>query len=78
MHFEKFVTNRTGRLLMSIILGLGLAALFRKSCKDGRPCTQRVAPPLSEMDGKVYKFSGQCYKMEKEAVVCDASKKTYW
>lgn len=63
---------------MSIILGLGLASLFRKTCKNGKLCEQRVAPPMEKLDGKVYKFNGKFYKMEREAVDCDPKKKTYW
>ncbi len=34
MHLSKFFHTTTGKYLMSIILGLGLASLFRKVCKD--------------------------------------------
>ncbi len=33
MHLEKFVHTDTGKIIMSVLLGFGLASLFRKVCK---------------------------------------------
>ena len=33
MHLGKFVHTETGKYLMSILLGFGLASLFRTVCK---------------------------------------------
>ena len=41
MHFERLVQSDTGKAIISILLGLGLAALFKKTCK-GRKCVQYV------------------------------------
>ena len=35
---EIFLSNPTGRIILSIILGLGLAALFKKVCYDEDDC----------------------------------------
>ena len=76
MHLEKFVRSRTGRWVMSILLGLGVASLFHRVCK-GKHCYVERAPPADELeDGQVYKFDGKCYEMKRQAVSCDASKKT--
>ena len=66
MYLSKFVHSVTGRNLMSIILGLGLATFFRKMC-SGKNCIITKAPPLEEIDDKIYKFDGKCYKLEKNA-----------
>ena len=74
MHLSKFVHSSTGKIIMSIILGLGLATLFRAACK-GNQCIKRIAPPISELDGKIYKFGNNCFKLEKNHVKCDSKNK---
>jgi hypothetical protein len=73
MHLEKFVNSKPGRVMMSIILGIGLATFFRAVCQ-GKRCRTIAAPPLEEIEDQTYKFDGKCYKMEKSAVKCDTSK----
>ena len=48
MHMSKFVHSSTGKYIMSIILGIGLATLFRQACK-GSNCMVKQAPPLEEI-----------------------------
>jgi hypothetical protein len=55
MHFEKFIKTDAGRVLMSIILGVGLATLFKVSCKD-RNCLLMHAPSLDKLNDKIYKI----------------------
>ena len=73
MYLEKFVNSSTGRTVMSIILGLGLATLFRSVCK-GKRCQIMASPPMDEIVDQTYRFDGKCYKMEKHAVKCDKKK----
>lgn len=73
MYLDKFVHNSTGRVVMSILLGLGLATLFRSVCK-GKRCQIIASPPMSEIDNQIYKFDNKCYKMEKHAVKCNTNK----
>ena len=74
MYLLKFVHSETGRTIMSIILGLGLATFFRKMC-SGKNCIVSKAPPLEEIEDKIYKFDGKCYKLEKNAEMCNTKKK---
>jgi len=70
IHFNKFFENKTGRILLSIILGLGVASLFRQVCKDSN-CLLFKAPPLKEIKDKIYKHDGKCYQYEMKAAKCD-------
>lgn len=70
MHLEKFVQSSTGRYMMSILLGIGLATFFREVCK-GTGCIIKHAPPIEEIEDKVYKFDKKCYNYEKNAMQCD-------
>ena len=74
MYLDKFVHNKTGKIMMSIILGIGLATFFREVCK-GRQCRIISSPPMEEIDGQTYKFNDKCYTFEKKAVECEKNKK---
>ncbi len=39
---------------MSVLLGLGLATLFRQVCK-GKHCIHRQIPTMDEIVGKIYR-----------------------
>jgi hypothetical protein len=76
INFGKFVHSQTGKYIMSMLLGLGLASLFRAVCK-GKNCVAFYAPPLEEFDNKVYKnSSNKCVKFNPIATKCDPNKKT--
>ncbi len=74
MHLEKFVNSSTGKYLMSIILGIGLATFFRAACK-GSKCKLVRAPPFAEINDEIYRYGDKCYKLEKTATKCDKSKR---
>jgi hypothetical protein len=73
MYLSKFVNSSTGKVLMSVILGIGLATFFRAVC-TGSNCNMLVAPPIEEIEGQIYKFDDQCYKIDKTAVKCNPKK----
>ena len=73
MRFDKFINTDSGRFILSVILGLGLATLFRKACKD-RNCIVFKAPPFKDVQNKVFEFKKKCYKFKENATECNASK----
>lgn len=75
MYLEKFVHSKTGKIIMSIILGIGLATFFRQVCK-GKRCRIQRAPPFEELEEQTYKFDDKCYKIEKQATQCKKNIKT--
>jgi hypothetical protein len=75
MHLDKFINSKEGKYLMSIILGLGLASLFRTICK-GSKCNVIKAPPMEEIDGQIYKFDGKCYEIQTNPIKCDSKRQT--
>ena len=75
MYLDKFVHSNTGNILMSLLLGIGLATFFRSICK-GKNCRIIQSPPLEEIEDQTYNFDGKCYKIEKNAVKFDINKKT--
>ena len=75
MYLDKFVHSQTGKILMSLILGIGLATFFRAVCK-GKNCRIISSPPIEEIEDQIYKFNNKCYTFEKNAVDCQINKKT--
>ena len=60
---------------MSILLGFGLASLFRTVCKNNN-CLSFYAPPLDLFKDKIYKNNGKCVKYSQVATKCVAGAKT--
>ena len=75
MHLEKFVHTERGKIIMSIILGFGLASLFRTVCKD-KNCLIFHAPPLDDFRDKIYKNGNKCFKYNPVATKCTINSKT--
>ncbi len=73
MDIKKFVTSKRGVTLLSIILGLGLASIFKMIC-DNRSCIVYEAPDFS--DKKIMKYNDKCYEPKEKMEKCDPSKKT--
>ena len=60
MQLKDITGSDVGAILISILLGLGLAALFRKACSDGR-CVVVQGPDPREVSKNVYKVAEDCY-----------------
>ena len=75
MHLNKFLHTQSGKYIMSLLLGFGLATLFRTVCKD-KNCILFKAPPLDEIKDKIFKFENKCYKFTPTSTKCNADKKT--
>lgn len=74
MYFEKLLHSEVGKIMVSIILGLGLATLFRKAC-NGHKCYNFIGPEFDTIKNKQFKFNNKCYSYEQHAVSCNKEKK---
>jgi len=74
VNFGKFFHTETGKYVMSLLLGFGLASLFRNVCKD-KNCIIFHAPPLEQIKNKIYKYEDKCYKYETTQTKCNKNKK---
>ena len=66
---DGILKNPKGKIILSIIWGLGLAALFRKVCK-GRECIVIQGPKPKLTDGKIFRFNKKCYHYESYSSPC--------
>lgn len=71
--FEKMLSSNKGSIAFSIILGLGIAALFRKACTDNN-CIVITAPDPKELEDTYYKMNGECYKYKPVYTECTRGK----
>lgn len=64
-----YLDTKHGRIIISIIWGLGLSALFRKACK-GRNCLLIKGPNPAEIKDNIYEFNNKCYNYQPYSVTC--------
>lgn len=74
LDFQRLLYTDAGKNIISILLGLGLASLFQKVCKD-KDCIVFSGPIITEVDGKIFKHNDYCYKYDIISSSCDKSKK---
>ena len=59
-------------IVLAIILGFGLATIFRKSCGD-TSCLEYRGPKLEDINKNVYSIDGDCYKFVPKQTKCAAN-----
>ena len=74
MYIKRLLHSQIGKGIVSILLGLGLATLFRKVCNE-RNCLVFKAPKPNKIKGNIFKFNDKCYKYQEEAETCKKHKK---
>lgn len=70
MIFDKILNTKEGSIIISVILGLGLASLFKKACKDNN-CVIIKSPPKNKIIGKIFKEDNKCYKYNPVSTKCN-------
>ena len=63
MDINRMLNSKEGKTLISILLGLGLACLFRQAIKSENNLIFN-GPILDEVEGKIFKQGSKCYKYE--------------
>ena len=74
MGMMKLLHTENGKYAISFILGIGLASLFRKICKD-RNCLVFQAPPLSEVTTNTYAYGDKCFTFKEKMTKCNPANK---
>jgi len=72
--FNRYLHSQNGKVIISILLGFGLASLFRTICK-GKSCVVFHAPPLDEIKDKIYKSGNKCVKYNYIPTKCKSKAK---
>ena len=74
MYIRRLIYSDVGRYIISILLGLGLATLFRQVCKD-RECLVFHAAPMDKIREQIFKYQNKCYTFKENAQSCATDKK---
>ena len=74
MYLRRLIYSDVGKIIISILLGLGLATLFRKVCND-RNCIIFKAPNVEKIKNQIFKFDNKCYKFSEKIEKCDEKRK---
>ena len=74
MEIKRLLYGKYSKYVISIILGFGLATLFRKVCNE-RNCLLFKAPKIKNIEEKTYKVDNTCYKVKHKQVQYNNSKK---
>ena len=72
LKIEKFFQSKAGVKLFSIMLGLGIAGLFKMSC-DSRSCLVYKGPTFEE-NKKTIKYNDKCYNVREKIIDCNEKK----
>ncbi len=70
MDIKHLMTSKEGQILISVILGFGLATIFRKVCKDNN-CVVIKGPKIEDVQKYYYKMDEGCYKYTPYIVDCN-------
>lgn len=68
-HLKDLVNSTRGKYVFSILLGLGLATLFRKACNN-KNCLVFKAPSFSDIKGKIFAHNDKCYQYTEKTASC--------
>ena len=74
MNIERILHGKIGKIFMSVLLGLGLATLFRKVCND-RNCIVFKAPNIKKIQNQIFKFQDKCYTFTENIEKCNNNRK---
>ena len=73
MNFKRLLNTPLGKFFISLLLGLGIATLFRKVCKD-KNCIKFSGPVIQNIEGKIFKQADKCYSYKLQTEKCNLNK----
>jgi hypothetical protein len=63
-----------GKYMISIIIGIGFASLFRKACGDDK-CYIFKGPSIDKIHNNIYSHDNKCYKFNEKSISCNTASK---
>lgn len=73
-NINRLINTKIGVGFISIMLGLGLASLLKKVCKD-KSCIDFKGPVITDISGNIFRYDDKCYTYEHKSVLCNNKKK---
>jgi hypothetical protein len=73
INFQRLLYTPVGKIIISILLGLGLSTMFYRVC-EGKNCITFQGPVISEFHDKIFQHGDDCYKYNVVSTPCDQRK----
>ena len=73
VNIKRILYSPYSAVILSFLIGFGIASLFRKSCNK-KNCLKFVAPTPQKVNNQIYKFDNNCYKFTPHSSTCSKSK----
>lgn len=74
MKFKSLIHSEKGKIIISIILGFGIATLFRKSCTDSNGNNTCSNYQIKSPHEATFEYDGKCYTIQKYKSKCNQDK----
>lgn len=74
MKFKSIIHSEKGKIIISIILGFGIATLFRKSCSDSNGNNTCANYQIKTPDDSTFEYDGKCYTIKSQKSKCNHNK----
>lgn len=75
VNVKRLLYTPVGRIIVSVVFGLGIAALFYKACDD-KSCIVFRGPNINVLDGRIFQHGDSCYTNQVVSTQCSSSRKT--
>jgi hypothetical protein len=72
MSIIKYINDERFNVFFSIMLGIGIVAIFRPIC-SGEQCNVSKPPKENDFDKFVYRMGGKCQEFKTDIVECPSS-----
>ena len=66
----KLFRTEKGKMILSAIIGIGIASLFRKACTDRKQCIVFKGPKLEDINKNIYRHDNKCYSFKEKSAKC--------
>jgi hypothetical protein len=74
MRFKSIIHSEKGKIIISILLGFGIATLFRKSCTDSDGNNTCAKYHIKKPDESTFESDGKCYTIRTTKSKCNQNK----
>jgi hypothetical protein len=68
------IHTKFGRYLVSVILGIGLSSIFRKTCID-KECLTFKGPHHDDIVKNTYSHNNDCYTFKSSSISCNSKQR---
>ena len=75
---KNLLHTNMGKIILSVLLGLGFATLFRQIC-NSKDCYKFIGPKHNELRDKIFASDSEktkCYSLVEENITCGSKSKT--